>query len=390
MTIWVIEPRDPLIFRDGRAFEAVPGTRAISLSFPFPSTTAGAVRTREGQDSEGKFQEKEIPRVKEITVRGPLLVEIDDKTGDIERWLVHAPRDALLLELEPPESARAMLKKLEPLETAFDVHTDLPKGLSLVGMARPDLSKPIKKAPRFWYWETFEKWLTKPEEQEVVLKDTGHSGPVREARFHVGIDPETRAADKNRGSLFQTRGLEFTASGGEPGLIHSKGLGLAVATEAPRLRDGLGFLGGERRFVTWRRSSMSLPACPDSLKNHIVRYRHCRVVLLTPAHFELGWKPTWLLAPTEEIIPRLCAISIGRPQVVSGWDLEKRRPKPARRLAAAGTVLFLKLVGNDDAIGRWVDRIWMSSISDGKQDRLDGFGLAVLGTWDGTFQRMEV
>jgi len=70
--------------------------------------------------------------------------------------------------------------------------------------------------------------------------------------------------------------------------------------------------------------------------------------------------------------------------------LEKRRPKPARRLAAAGTVLFLKLVGNDDAIGRWVDRIWMSSISDGKQDRLDGFGLAVLGTWDGTFQRMEV
>lgn len=393
MTVWVIEPRDPLIFRDGRSFDAVPGTRAISLSFPFPSTTAGAIRTREGQDSEGRFQRKEIPRVNKIAVCGPLLVEIDDKTGDIERWLVHAPRDALLMERDVPEGTKAILKKLVPLQTASDVHTDLPKGLSIAGMARPDLSKPSKKAPRFWYWETFEKWLTQPEEQEVVLKGMGHSGPVRETRFHVGIDPETRAADKNRGSLFQTRGLEFAVSSEEPGLSKARRLGLAVATvatEAPGLRDGLGFLGGERRLVTWRKSEMSLPVCPDLLRSRIVRDRHCRVVLLTPAHFELGWKPTWLLASAEGVTPKLRAMAIGRPQVVSGWDLDKGGAKPARRLAAAGTVLFLELAGNDDAIGRWVNKIWMSPISDGKQDRLDGFGLAALGTWDGSFRRMEV
>jgi CRISPR-associated protein Cmr3 len=389
MTVWVIEPRDPLIFRDGRPFQAVPGTKAVSLPFPFPSTTAGAVRTREGQDSEGRFQKDAVPRVKEIAVRGPLLVELDE-TGDIGRWLVHAPYDALILEPKPPESAEPTLTRLVPLEVGADVFTNLPQDLWLVGMLRPDPRKPSKNTPRYWYWEAFEKWLLEPGEKQVDVDDIGHDGPVQESRFHVGIDPETGAADVETGALFQTRGLEFTRPVGDPDLRHVRRLALAVATEAPSLKDGPGFLGGERRLAVWRRSGVPLPTCPDSLKSHVRRYRHCRLVLLTPAHFELGWRPTWLLSQAEGVTPRLRAIAVGRQRVVSGWDMDKRRPKPARRLAPAGTALFLELSGDDDAIERWVERIWMSPVSDGQQDRLDGFGLAALGVWDGTLRRMEV
>ena len=390
MTVWVIEARDPLIFRDGRPFDAVPGTRAVSLPFPFPSTTAGAVRTRAGQDGEGRFQKDAISWVKQIAVNGPLLVELDRNTGDIARWLVHSPSDALPLESDSPEGDRAMLKRLVPLEVPSDTYTDLPEGLSLVGMPRPDFRKPSKKAPRYWYWEPFEEWLVNPEDQNVDLEGIGHDGPVREARVHVGIDAETGAADVERGALFQTRGLEFTRSrgGSNPGDAHR--LALAVATETLNLRDGLGFLGGERRLAVWRKSNASLPACPDRLRSHISRNRHCRVVLLTDAHFEMGWRPTWLLNQIEGVIPKLKAIAIGRPHVVSGWDMAERGPKPARRLAPAGTVLFLELNGNDDAIDRWVDKIWLLPVSDGEQDRLDGFGLAALGAWDGTLRRMEV
>ncbi|MEA4883825.1 MAG: type III-B CRISPR module-associated protein Cmr3 [Clostridia bacterium] len=390
MTVWVIEARDPLIFRDGRPFDAVPGTRAVSLPFPFPSTTAGALRTRAGQDGEGRFQKDAISWVKQIAVHGPLLVELDKNTGDIARWLVHSPSDALLLEPEPPDGARAALKRLVPLEAPPDVHTDLPEGLSLVGMPKPDFRKPIKKAPRYWYWEAFEEWLVNPEDQSVDLEGIGHDGPTREARVHVGIDPETGAADVEKGALFQTRGLEFTRprGGSNPGDAHR--LALAVATETLNLPDGLGFLGGERRLAVWRKSDSSLPACPDRLKSHIRRNRHCRVVLLTDAHFETGWRPTWLLNQIDGVTPGLKAIAIGRPHVVSGWDMAERGPKPARRLAPAGTVLFLELSGDDDAIDRWVDRIWLSPVSDGEQDRLDGFGLAALGVWYGTLQRMEV
>ena len=53
MTIWIIEPHDPLIVRDGRPFGPNPGVQATSLTFPFPSTTTGGVRTRAGLNSYG-------------------------------------------------------------------------------------------------------------------------------------------------------------------------------------------------------------------------------------------------------------------------------------------------------------------------------------------------
>ena len=77
MLTWIIEPRDPLIVRDGRPFGPTPGARAASLSFPFPSTTTGVVRTRAGLGPDGKFDTAQIERVKQIAVRGPLLVELN-------------------------------------------------------------------------------------------------------------------------------------------------------------------------------------------------------------------------------------------------------------------------------------------------------------------------
>ena len=52
---WLIEPIDPLIVRDGRPFGPTPGARARTLPFPFPQTIAGAVRTRDGLDANGRF-----------------------------------------------------------------------------------------------------------------------------------------------------------------------------------------------------------------------------------------------------------------------------------------------------------------------------------------------
>src|SRR6266540_1710359 len=98
MKTWIIEPRDPLIARDGRPFTADPGARAKSMPFPFPSTTTGTMRTRYGYgkpDFTG-FDEKLIEEVRKIQAQGPLLVELDSK-GEIEDWLLHAPADACCL-----------------------------------------------------------------------------------------------------------------------------------------------------------------------------------------------------------------------------------------------------------------------------------------------------
>src|SRR6266446_9986611 len=78
MAIWIIEPRDPLIVRDGRPFGPDPGARATSLPFPFPSTTTGGVRTRAGLNDRGIFDlaGKQLEDLKQLSVRGPLLVQL--------------------------------------------------------------------------------------------------------------------------------------------------------------------------------------------------------------------------------------------------------------------------------------------------------------------------
>src|SRR5438874_9559555 len=86
MTVWIIEPRDPLIVRDGRPFGPDPSARAVSLAFPFPSTITGGIRTRDGLKN-GVFDRSQIERVKKIKARGPLLVQLAQNSDTIEEWL---------------------------------------------------------------------------------------------------------------------------------------------------------------------------------------------------------------------------------------------------------------------------------------------------------------
>lgn len=387
MTILIIEPRDPLIARDGRPFTADPGARAKSLPFPFPSTTTGTVRTRYGFSKSESFDKTLIEEVKKISVKGPLLVELDDG-GEIKDWLLAAPADAVLFATKEnlPQEKQAHLKQLVPHLLPSGGQTDLPEGLHPIGFLRYDeftKQKPLKDAPRYWRKKKFCDWLSNPHDQPFVsLDELGHSGPTPESRVHVGINPDTQAAID--GVLYQTSGFEFTRNvEGKPSR-----LALAVLSSAD-VPSGVAPLGGEQRLSHWRESTASFLNCPDEVRAAIKQAKACRVVLLTPAHFTAGFRPDWLLQSQHGVTPQLSAAAVNRPQVVSGWDYEKREPKPTRRLAPAGSVYFLKLNGDGD-LDQWIDAIWMNCISDEAQDQLDGFGLAALGAWSGESKTMEV
>lgn len=386
MSVWIIEPRDPLIVRDGRPFGLIPGARASSLPFPFPSTTTGALRTQIGLDNQGVFQKSQAQTLKKVEVRGPLLVALEGEHESVT-WYAPAPADAVVLEGNAPERIRRV--PLTPLERSLDTESDLTAAhatskMALVGMTRSDPSKPVSRPPAFWSWGAFESWLIAPTvdpEEGVSPADIGIEGLVREQRTHVRISPETQTASE--GALFQTQGLEFSTRARDR-------LGLAVAT-GETLHPGLIQFGGEGRLATWRRCSAQFPKWPEGLKDTIAAQKACRVVLLTPAHFEAGFVPTWLCQSRHSVTPQIDAIALTRFQVVSGWDYERRRPKPTRRLAPAGSVFFLRLnEAKEDDIMAWLDTIWMRNVSDGEQDRLDGFGLAAVGVWNGRRQQMEV
>ena len=131
MAIWLIEPRDPLIVRDGRPFDPTPGAQAISLPFPFPSTTTGGARSRAGLDENGIFpysqSSKELEELKKLKVRGPLLVEfsVDENNVEQVQWLAPAPLDALLvLSRQSDGTDTIILKRLVPLERPSGAQTD--------------------------------------------------------------------------------------------------------------------------------------------------------------------------------------------------------------------------------------------------------------------------
>lgn len=412
MTIWIIEPKDPLIFRDGRPFNANPGARASSLSFPFPSTIAGAVRTKAGLGSDGIFQKSKIDEVKKESVKGPFLVEIDEDSK-ITNWLMPAPQDAVLLESSTGDKTEAAIKKLIPITLPDGAFTDFthpidssnssPK-LLLLGMSPfpKSILKPHNKAPKFWYLSKLEDWLLEAKNiNNILISEFGHNGPTQETRTHVKIEPESQTAKD--GALFQTQGLEFihkSQSAVETKSFSAlKHLALALETTA-NISDGLANLGGERRLVAWNKTSEKLPFSEtffDLVVEQIIQLGTCRLMLLTPGYFEHVCNPAYLLNEIAKdppyINPELKAVAVARPQVVSGWDFAKGKAKPTRRLAPAGTVFFLKFdlsKSNSESIKQWCEDVWLESVSDDAQSRLDGFGLAILGTWSENINPMTV
>lgn len=399
MPIWLIEPRDPLITRDGRPFGPNPGARANSLPFPYPSTLAGAIRTTAGRDANGVFDCAQIPSLLNQAVRGPLLVEYSE--GAPLCFLAPAPADALLLEAAgdaksdvSKRQTRAERKWLAPLALDPAAQCGWPKDRMLqpVGPHQPSPAKPLQGAPRFWRWDKFEQWLLNPHDDTVLLSDLGHGGAVEEKRMHVRIAAATQTAEE--GMLFQTAGREFThvpvGVNRHARLEQATRLALSCATDAA-LREGVTAMGGERRLVHWRKlEAGKLPDCPDGVRRKIGEQGACRLLLLTPAYFTGGFLPQWLLSAIPGLAVRVIGAALGRFQGISGWDLDKRAPKEARKLAPAGAVYYLKLEGTPAARAQFADKIWMQCVSDDRQSRLDGFGLAVLGVWDGKLQQMEV
>lgn len=402
MTVWIVQPHDALIVRDGRPFGPTPGARARSMAFPFPSTIAGSVRAlwwvHGGRTFSGQgVTSQEQHELLNVAVKGPLLVELEDSKDAHASWLLPAPADVLLLRTNAANQDTVELHRLLPLAMPVGAITNLEaeaddqeQALWLVGLERPNPNKPEAEIPLYWHWKHLQTWLLDPQQLQQTfasqsLSALGSKGPTSESRTHLRVRPGQLTAQE--GFLFQTSGLEFhrlTAPrpGSKATLTQVKHFALGVITDV-ELPTGPAFLGGERRAVQWQKTNLTLPTCPSEIRNTIVAQKHCRLMLLTPGQFAVGDRPSWLLTSTPGVTATVRGMVVQRPQIVSGWDYAEKRPKATQRLAPAGSVYFLKLDGDEKAIEQFVDQLWMTCVSDGEQERRDGFGLAVLGTWDG-------
>jgi CRISPR-associated protein Cmr3 len=379
LTLCIIEPRDTLLFRDAREFGASESSRARTLDFPFPSVTTGALRTRLGSDGNGRFDPGKIDALLRMQFRGPFLIELG-KEDEVIDWLFPSPSDTVVFKSDNEEELR--LWSLFPRKLQDGESTDLDSRV-LLGIPERRPGKADAEAPQFWSWKrAWSGWLHGEfRDAKKMRNEWGIPGLVREERTHLSVDPQTGAADEGR--IFSTQMLRFSWSPGP--LSRARRFALAVALpEGKHTIPALAPIGGERRLAAWRQSPLGLPSCPDDLLRSIVKNRACRLALLTPACFEKGAVPTCLLENGIEVVTFACKGY----QTIAGWDLKLRQAKPSRRLAPAGSVYFLKLprAWSETVIREWVKSVWFHCVSDSAQDRLDGFGASVLGSWDGSVQ----
>ena len=377
MLIYTIQPKAPLVFRSGRPFGE--GSRD-GANFPWPSSIAGMLRTtwmdQAGLEA-GKLDKVQPQNLLAKTTLGPFLAR---NTGTSITAFVPKPADSILL----VNANTVKLYRLQPGSFDEGCGSDLPEGMLPV-VIEPDapLGKPQPGAS-FWPLDTLLQWMRgiKPDAQSFVKTDF-----LTDTRTSVSIDRNSFAAAE--GKLFQVQGLDLSRVRSETGGFSNTDWCL-LAGFSETLASQVVTLGGERR-MSWLEANAQTQLSPLKLPpEHAKALNDTEgvvITLATPAVFTYGWKPAWLDANFEGMVPgvdglkvKLRSAAIERWQGISGWDLLQQAPKLARKAVAAGATYWFEIVekpSGDD----WVNKLWLAPLSDDEQDRRDGFGLAVPGPW---------
>ena len=370
-------PRDPVLFRDARPFAAEPGARAVTLDWPLPGTVAGALRSHaigrasgfDGWDAEASARALAIP------VHGPL-PQRRDAAGAWQTYLP-APRDALIFEQDGTDGITVLVPDERLTEGAGCLHPDgAPAGW--VPLKVREEVKP-KTDAAFWSLEDVVAWLSTSDPaartDAKALQERALKRLDTDARTHVAIDPATQT--HREGALFTTEALIFPD---EP----ETAMLCRAGTE--HLPGGFLPLGGERRLAALESADVTWPEPRVPEAGEIATANGLRLLLVTPAHFTNGWRPTWTENGTPAALQTLAgmdlvAAAVGRRVPVSGWDLQKKQTRATRYLVPAGSVYFFKPRQGTTLTRRLFEELWLQPVSDTADDRWNGYGLAIAGVW---------
>lgn len=343
-----IEPLDVIYLRGNRSF-GEPGSYGESLLPPWPSVGAGALRSLIYAET-GKVLE--APEDFRLTAFG-----LARRAGDRIESLHAMPADLIV----SGERKSPSISRLKPAPLAEGI-------LSSASLRQvPVLCSDERSKPLSGFWLKQSGWQRYldgqlPQADELVTSDVLWK---TDERVGVGLDEQRRSAAD--GKLFSMQAIAFAA-----------GVGFITASSGnhPLPQQGTLRLGGDGRGA-------ALHACnsrPSAHADHaaIAKAGCARLVLTSPGIFADGWRlPGMQVDGAFELAGirgRVVAAALARGDVISGWDLKKRQPKPAQRVVPSGAVYWLEdLKGDATALDKLVDRgLWPESMQDSAR-RVEGF-----------------
>ena len=390
MPEYLITPKAPLVFRDGKPFGTTENM-ADTLNFPLPSTISGALRTAWAESqSDGFDYSKDAKKLTGKRVLGPLLVKSNNQGQHTP--LFPAPADSLCL--NSVKTGSSQICRLHPDTLASDDEgTDLPHNdLIPVFLDTGNKSKPANNPPAFWTLGAMTEWLAEDKARELDASQQGVRSLPVEVRTHVTIKPETQTAKD--GHLFQTAGIDFShqrnstdTPGETPQFGWQDGYYSLVSWFQEELPNTCRTIGGEARLGQIQACPGLWPECPPELADALIHTNSFRLILATPAIFNKGYLPGFLddnlRGELGNLPVQLKAVATPRWQAGTSWDMADSKSKHGKamrttqRLVPAGAVYWFDILENKT--GAELQEHWLTSISDERNN--DGFGLILPGVW---------
>ena len=382
-----IEPVDVLFLRGNKLF-GDPGSFGESVVPPWPSVAAGALRS-----ALLAYRNVDFARYAASEVDDPEL-GTPETPGTFTLTAFHlAHRDAdgqVELLFQPPADLVIHKRKDDALEVRR-LHPRKPHQVLLCSQATPHLAVVAedergKAQPGLWL--NAAGWVRYLSGDEIEPRT--HLLPSEtlwrtETRVGVGLDPvRRRAAD---GQLFSMQAVAMQKAEHCEDTDKRCDVGFLAETVGAQFPDSLTLrFGGDGRAAVAKRVDAHFPEADyDSLTTA----GRCRLILTTPGLFEGGWKPTGttsdgrgLCFDLHGVRGRLVCAAVPRAEVISGFDLARRRPKSAQRVAPAGSVYWLDDLDATPAALRNLagGGLW-SEVVENTARRAEGFNRIALGAW---------
>ncbi len=368
-TACFIEAIDVLFPRGNRLFGEA-GSYGEALMPPWPSVAAGAIRShilvRDGVDLAAFAQGKQAhPELGTPEAPGGFrLVDfgLARRSEKGCRRLYPLPADLVVHE----HDGKYLPRRLKPTPVA----DGLLGSFALERLPVMAVDRQAKTETGLWLEEAgWRDYLAGQMPAAEDLVETGDLWRIDE-RIGVGLDAGTRSA--REGHLFSMQGVALKEDVGF----------LALVDGVDSIGEGLLRFGGDGRGTRMEAVDYARPE-PDY--QAICAEGRCRIVLTTPGIFPDGWRlpgdrgEAFSLAGVSA---RVSCAAVPRAGVVSGWDLARRRPKPAVRYAPAGSVYWLDdLEATPESLMRLVDQgLWPEEEPD-EARRAEGFNRFTFATY---------
>jgi CRISPR type III-B/RAMP module-associated protein Cmr3 len=437
MRRFLLEPMDYALFRDARPFSPDELSLARSAGpIPLPRTVYGMLRALLIQERsidpgsigtnllEGEFGAVlgTVKRVGTLSIRGPFLGATEHVTGAGEMFLP-SPADVIAVREEGAWTSAYLRPSL-----AGGIGNG-PTGLVPLAAAQrrdgtwipADDDKEIGYEPGDRFLKTVDRNL-----ENYLTSQTPPTSEIEAFRSerHIGLE---RGGDFKavEGMLY---GVEFVRPGfrdkrADKEDDRSKSFHYVVEIDiGDRFfpAESVFTLGGERRPFRIAELDGVSPLDDASIRESVERHLinsisdgvcRFRLYLLTPALFRRtraaqeigplcadgtfdaeGWLPDFLnlsdLQGTKENVScTLKAAAVTRAFPVSGWNMDKKRPRDGWLAVPAGAVYFLEASALDGADGatlvrRILDRFWLQSICNEPEDKSMGFGCVLVGGYE--------